>query len=223
MRQPPLVAAALAEFVATAFLLIAIVGSGISAQRLFGDNAGLALLANAVATGGALFALIVAFGRVSGAHMNPVVTLAAALLKSFTWRRVLIYVVAQMAGGIAGVIVAHGMFDLPLIQVGVHARAGVGQWLAEIVATMGLLLVIHGSLTRGLAVTAASVACYITGAYWFTASTAFANPAVTVARSMTATFSGIRPGDAPGFIVAQVIALVLAIPLLSALSTESHP
>jgi glycerol uptake facilitator-like aquaporin len=202
------------EFIATAFLLIAVVGSGIMAERLAGGNVGLALLANAIATGGALVALILAFGPRSGAHMNPVVTLAAALTGGLRWHSVLPYLVAQIAGGIAGVWLAHVMFDLPVLQLSAHARHGIGQWVAEIIATFGLLMTIWGCRAHPAPVTAFAVGAYITGAYWFTASTSFASPAVTIARSLSDTFAGILPVDAPGFILAQLAGLVLALPLL---------
>jgi glycerol uptake facilitator-like aquaporin len=210
----PAVHAALIELVATAFLLIAVVGSGIMAQRLFSDSTGLALLANAIATGGGLVALILAFGPQSGAHMNPVVTLGAAATGGLRWHNVPGYIAAQIAGGILGVWLAHIMFDLPVWQLSHHVRAGLPQWVAEVVATFGLLTVIWGCRAHREPVTAFAVAAYITGAYWFTASTSFANPAVTIARSFTDTFAGIRPADAPGFIIAQFVALVLALPLL---------
>ena len=210
----PLVREAFTELVATAFLLIRVVGSGIMAERLFVGNVGLALLANAIATGGALVALILAFGPQSGAHMNPVVTLGAATTGGLRWHNVPGYVAAQIAGGILGVWLAHIMFDLPVWQLSHHVRTGLPQWVAEVVATFGLLTVIWGCRAHREPVTAFAVAAYITGAYWFTASTSFANPAVTIARSFTDTFAGIRPADAPGFIIAQFVALVLALPLL---------
>ena len=210
----PLASAALSEFVATAFLLMAVVGSGIMAERLSGGNVGLALLANAIATGGALVALILAFGPRSGAHMNPAVTLAAALTGGLRWQTVPAYVGGQIAGGILGVWLAHVMFELPVLQLGTHARTGLGQWVGEIVATFGLLAVIWGCRAHKEPVTAFAVGAYITGAYWFTSSTSFANPAVTFARAFTDTFAGIRPIDAPAFILAQAIALGLALPLL---------
>jgi len=206
--------AAMVEGVATAFLLIAVVGSGIMAEKLSGGNVGLALLANAVATGGALVALILAFGPQSGAHMNPVVTLAAAATGGLRWHAVPPYIAAQIVGAILGVWLTHIVFDLPLLQLSQHVRAGLPQWVAEIVATFGLLMVIWGCRAHREPVTAFAVAAYITGAYWFTASTSFANPAVTIARSLSDTFAGIRPVDAPGFIIAQLVALVLALPLL---------
>lgn len=210
----PIVHAALIELVATAFLLIAVVGSGIMAERLSGGNVGLALLANAIATGGALVALILAFGPQSGAHMNPAVTLAAALTDGLRWHAVPLYIAAQIVGGILGVWLAHIMFDLPLWQLSHHVRTGLPQWVAEVVATFGLLVVIWGCRPHREPVTAFAVGAYITGAYFFTASTSFANPAVTIARSLSDTFAGIRPIDAPGFIAAQLIGLALALPLL---------
>ena len=202
------------ECLATAFLLIGVVGSGIMAERLCGGNIGLALLANAIATGGALVALILAFGPRSGAHMNPAVTLAAALTGGLRWHTVPAYIVAQVVGAIIGVWLAHVMFELPVLQFSTHVRAGVGQWVAEVIATFGLLATIWGCRAHAAPVTAFAVAAYITGAYWFTASTSFANPAVTIARSLTDTFAGIRPVDAPGFILAQLAGVVLALPLL---------
>jgi glycerol uptake facilitator-like aquaporin len=210
----PVVREAFTEFVATAFLLIAVVGSGIMAEKLCGGNVGLALLANAIATGGALVALILAFGPQSGAHMNPVVTLAAAATEGLRWHAVPAYIAAQLAGAILGVWLAHIMFDLPVWQLSQHVRTGVPQWVAEVIATFGLLSVIWGCRAHREPVTAFAVAAYITGAYWFTASTSFANPAVTIARSLSDTFAGIRPTDAPGFILAQLAGLALALPLL---------
>jgi glycerol uptake facilitator-like aquaporin len=211
----PVVREAFIELVATAFLLIAVVGSGIMAERLCGGNVGLALLANAIATGGALLtALILAFGPQSGAHMNPVVTLAAAATEGLRWHAVPAYIGAQIAGAILGVWLAHVMFDLPIWQLSQHARTGMPQWVAEVVAAFGLLLVIWGCRAHREPVTAFAVAAYITGAYWFTASTSFANPAVTIARSLTDTFAGIRPVDVPGFVLAQLAGLALALPML---------
>ena len=213
--------AALIELVATAFLLIAVVGSGIMAERLSAGNTGLALLANAIATGGALVALILAFGPQSGAHMNPVVTLAAAATDGLRWHAVPAYLVAQIVGAILGVWLAHIMFDLPLWQFSQHVRTGIPQWVAEVVATFGLLMVIWGCRAHREPVTAFAVAAYITGAYWFTASTSFANPAVTIARALSNTFAGIRPADAPGFIVAELLGLALVLPLLRRLSSTA--
>ena len=213
--------AALIELVATAFLLIAVVGSGIMAERLSAGNTGLALLANAIATGGALAALILALGPQSGAHMNPVVTLAAAATDGLRWHAVPAYLVAQIVGAILGVWLAHIMFDLPLWQFSQHVRTGIPQWVAEVVATFGLLMVIWGCRAHREPVTAFAVAAYITGAYWFTASTSFANPAVTIARALSNTFAGIRPTDAPGFIVAEFVGLALVLPLLRRLSSTA--
>jgi len=212
--EPSAADVAVFEFVATALLLIAVVGSGIMAERLSGGNVAIALLANAIATGGALVALILAFGQQSGAHMNPVVTLAALLSDGLRWRLASVYVAAQVAGGIVGVWIAHVMFDLPILQTSGHVRTGLGQWVAEAVATFGLLVTIWGCRAQRGPVTAFAVAAYITGAYWFTASTSFANPAVTIARALSDTFAGIRPSDAPGFIGAQMIGLLIALPLL---------
>ena len=210
----PVIRVAVIELIATAFLLIAVVGSGIMAERLCGGNVGLALLANSVATGAALVALILAFGPQSGAHMNPVVTLAAAATDGLRWHAVPAYLAAQVIGAVLGVWLAHLMFDLPILQQSQQVRAGPPQWVAEAIATFGLLLVIWGCRAHREPVTALAVAAYITGAYWFTASTSFANPAVTLARTLSDTFAGIRPIDAPGFVVAQFVALALAIPLL---------
>jgi glycerol uptake facilitator-like aquaporin len=196
--------ALVAEFIGTAFLLAAVVGSGIMAERLFGGNAGLALLANAIATGGALVALILAFGPVSGAHLNPAVTLADAWQGGLSSRAVPAYVGAQVAGAVAGTALADGMFGLPPFFPSHHVRAGAPMVLSEFVATFGLLAVIWGCVRSRPAATPFAVAAYIVGAYWFTPSTSFANPAVTIARSLTDTFAGIRPSDAPAFIAAQL-------------------
>jgi len=218
----PLARAAAIEFVATAFLLIAVVGSGIMAERLSGGNVALALLANAIATGGALLALILAFGPQSGAHMNPAVSFAAAALDELRWDHALAYALAQVAGAIAGVLIAHVMFELPVLQLSAHVRAGYGQWVAEAVATFGLLVVIWGSRAHQAPVTPFAVAAYITGAYWFTASTSFANPAVTLARSLSDTFAGIRPADAPGFMLAQAAGTLLALAFLRAVAISAR-
>lgn len=207
----------LAEFLATTFLLAAVVGSGIAAEALNGGSTGLALLANALATGAALYVLILVFGPISGAHMNPVVSLAAAMAKQINPRTLPIYLFGQMAGAICGTLLAHAMFGLPLLQVSNHVRSGTGQWIAEVVATAGLIAVIWGCLRYGRPVLAGAVGTYISAAYWFTSSTSFANPAVTLARTVTDTFAGIRPLDAPAFIAAQVFGLVLVLPLLSIL------
>jgi glycerol uptake facilitator-like aquaporin len=201
----------LAEGIGTAILLAAVVGSGIMAERLCGGNVGLALLANAIATGGALYALIVMFGPISGAHFNPVVTLALAWRGECPRSRVVPFIIAQVIAAILGVWLAHLMFDLPILQTSTKVRSGLGQWAAEATATFGLVLLILLGVAKRAPGLAAAVAVYIVGAYWFTASTSFANPAVTIARSLSNTFAGIAPADAPGFIVAQAIGAVLAV------------
>ena len=220
-RPYTLLQSALGELIATAFLLIAIVGSGIAAERLSGGIVGLALLANALATAGALFALIVTFSPISGAHMNPAVTLAALIIGGFDRRTAATYIAAQIVGAIVGVWVAHLMFGLPILETSTHVRTGVGQWIAELVATIGLLGVVWGCLEYGTPTAAGAVAAYIGGAYWFTASTSFANPAVTIARALTDTFAGIRPDDAPAFIAAQIVAVIVALPLLRHISRRA--
>ncbi|HKR20288.1 MAG TPA: aquaporin [Stellaceae bacterium] len=206
------------EFVATGFLLIAVVGSGIMAERLAGGNTALALLANAIATGGALLALILAFEPASGAHMNPYVTLAAVALDGFDRRLAAIYIAAQVTGAIAGVWIVHLMFGMPVLEMGTKMRTGGGEWLGEAVATFGLLATIWGCRARQAPVTAFAVAAFITGAYWFTSSTAFANPAVTLARALTDSFAGIRPQDVPGFMLGQIAGFAAALPLCRVLT-----
>ena len=192
-----------AEFIGTSFLLAAVVGSGIMAERLSGGNVALALLCNTIATGAALVTLILTFGPISGAHLNPAVTVADAVSGGFAWRHVPAYLAAQIAGAFTGVAAAHLMFSLPLVSISTHIRSGPAQLFSEFVATFGLLAVIWGcSRTRPTAVPFA-VGAYITAAYWFTASTSFANPAVTLARALTNTFAGIRPADVMLFVVAQ--------------------
>lgn len=199
-----------AEFVGTAFLLAAVVGSGIMAENLSSGNVSLALLENTIATGAALIALILTFGPISGAHFNPAVTLADATQHGLPWRIVPGYIMAQCLGAVAGVYAAHAMFGLPLIQISTHARSGRAQLFSEFVATFGLLAVIWGCSRARLAAVSFAVGAYITAAYWFTASTSFANPAVTLARSVTNTFAGIRPVDAPAFIIAQLCGALTA-------------
>jgi glycerol uptake facilitator-like aquaporin len=194
-----------AEAVGTALLLATVVGSGIMAERLAGGNVAVALLANTIATGGVLVALILTFGPISGAHFNPAVTLADASQAGLPWREVPGYVVAQIVGAFAGVAAAHTMFELPLFFASRHARSGGAQVFSEFVATFGLLAVIWGCARLRSPAVPFAVAAYITAAYWFTASTSFANPAVTLARSVSDTFAGIRPADAPAFIVAQLL------------------
>jgi glycerol uptake facilitator-like aquaporin len=199
--------ALLAEFIGTAALLAVVIGSGIMAERLSPSSAAVALLANALATGFGLYVLITILAPVSRAHFNPVVTLAAVLNREFPVRLALAYAVTQGCGAIAGVWIAHAMFDLPILQSSTHVRTGIGQWISEAVATAGLLLTIAGATRRARAQVAAAVGAYIAAAYWFTASTSFANPAVTMGRALSDTLAGIRPMDAPAFIVAQLVGM----------------
>jgi glycerol uptake facilitator-like aquaporin len=192
-----------AEFVGTAMLLAAVVGSGIMADHLAGGNQAIALLANTIATGAALVALILTFGPVSGAHFNPAVTLADASQGGLAWRDVGGYIAMQLTGAVLGVWSAHAMFGERILMLSTHTRSGSPQMFSEFVATFGLLAVIWGSSRRRSATVPFAVAAYITAAYWFTASTSFANPAVTVARALTDTFAGIRPLDVPGFVLGQ--------------------
>jgi len=202
--------ASVAEFVGTALLLAAVVGSGIMGQQLAGGNVAIALLANTIATGAALVALILTFGPISGAHFNPVVSFADASQGGISWTQASGYALAQLAGALVGVAAADYMFALPLYAWSQHARAGLPQAFSEGVATFGLLAVIWGCSRRRSNATAFAVGAYITAAYWFTASTSFANPAVTVARAFTNSFAGIRPIDVPTFVVAQIIGGTLA-------------
>jgi glycerol uptake facilitator-like aquaporin len=205
-----LVRRVVAEGVGTAMLLAAVVGSGIMGERLAGGNVAIALLANTIATGAALVALISTFGPISGAHFNPAVTLADATQRGIRWSDVPWYIAAQVAGAFAGVAAAHLMFGLPLFFASRHARSGGAQIFSEFIATFGLLAVIWGSVKFRSAVVPFAVAAYITAAYWFTASTSFANPAVTLARSASDTFAGIRPVDTPAFIIAQFAGAAMA-------------
>ncbi len=195
--------ALIAEGVGTALLLAAVVGSGIMAERLSAGNNAIALLANAIATGAALYPLILSFDGLSGAHFNPAVSLVMAIRRELRWSMVGPYMAVQTVGAIAGVWIAHLMFDLPILQTSPHVRTGVGQWAGEFVATFGLIMVIECGRRRFPAQVPAAVAAYIVAAYWFTSSTSFANPAVTIARSLTASFAGIAPANAAGFIAAQ--------------------
>lgn len=199
-----------AEWLGTLFLLVTVVGSGIMAERLSPDNVAVALLGNTIPTGAILIVLITVLGPISGAHFNPAVTLAMALRGRIGAAMALAFVLAQVAGGLSGAWLAHAMFEEPVWQVSGKARAGEAQWLSEAVATFGLVWVIFGGLRWKPEAVAWLVGLYITAAYWFTASTSFANPAVTLARSLTDTFSGIRPVDAPAFIAAQCVGAVLA-------------
>jgi len=200
-----------AEFLGTALLLATVVGSGVMAERLSGGNAAIALLANTVATGAALAALILTFGPISGAHFNPAVTVCDAWKKGLTLADAFFYVVAQVSGALTGVAAANLMFDLPMFFASTKRRTGGSQWLGEFIATFGLLAVIWGcSRLHKAVVVPFAVAAYITAAYWFTSSTSFANPAVTIARSLSDTFAGIRPADVPAFIVAQLFGAISA-------------
>ena len=205
----PLKKRVVAEAVGSFFLLAAVVGSGIMAERLANGNSALALLANAAATGGALVALIVTFGSLSGAHFNPVVTLTFAWRGNLQWQDVPLYLAAQFTGAIGGVMAANIMFGLPAVFLSQHTRSGLPQMFSEFIATLGLLSVILGASRLHVGAIAFAVGGYISAAYWFTASTSFANPAVTVARALSDTFAGIRPADVPGFVIAQCAAAVL--------------
>lgn len=198
-----------AEFIGTAFLLIGVVGSGIMGETLSDGNTAIALLANAIATGCILYVIITTLGPVSGAHFNPVVTLAFAWRGEHAWGEVAPYITAQIAGAIIGVWAAHLMFDLPILQTATHLRTGTNQWASEIIATFGLLFVIFGGLRHKADTVPTLVALYITGAYWFTSSTSFANPAVTLARGLSDTFAGIAPAHIAMFIVMQLIGLII--------------
>jgi glycerol uptake facilitator-like aquaporin len=199
-----------AEGLGTAFLLAGVVGSGIMAAKLAGGNGALALLCNTLSTGAILTVLILTFAPVSGAHFNPAVSVAMALQRALPPRIAATYIAAQIVGGIAGVLAAHAMFELPLWQVSVHVRTGPGQWFAEFVATFGLILTIFGCAARTPAAVPYAVGLYITAAYWFTASTSFANPAVTIARALSDTYAGIAPSGVLAFITAQLIGAVAA-------------
>jgi len=211
-----------AEFIGTALLVTAVVGSGIMGERLAGGNTGLALLANTIATGSALAALILTFGPISGAHFNPVVSLADAWHGGLSWNETSAYILAQAIGGVTGTLTAHVMFSLPAISLSHHARGGPAQIFSEFVATFGLLSVIQGCSRRGPGISAAAVGSYIAAAYWFTASTSFANPAVTVARALSDTFSGIRLPDVPGFVSAQLLGGLAATLLFGWLGRSSR-
>ena len=220
MEQNSLSRRLAAEFAGTALLLSTVVGSGIMAEALAGADVAVALLGNTIPTGAILVVLITSLGPVSGAHFNPAVTLAFLVRREIGGAKALYYVLAQIAGGILGTLLAHAMFDQPILQLSTHVRSGPAQWLSEIVATFGLVGTIFAALRWRPDGVAWMVGLYITAAYWFTASTSFANPAVTVARALTDSFSGIRPGDAPAFIAAQALGAVLA---SAALGWLLHP
>ena len=200
-----------AEAVGTAFLLATVVGSGIMAERLAGGNGAIALLGNTIPTGAILIVLILVFGPVSGAHFNPAVSLVMALRGDLPWRGLAAYVVVQVAGALLGVFAAHLMFELPVWQLSTKVRTGPSQWFAEAVATFGLLVAILGTANRAPQAVPYAVGLYITAAYWFTASTSFANPAVTIARALTDTFAGIAPQSAPAFVAAQLVGAIAAL------------
>jgi glycerol uptake facilitator-like aquaporin len=201
-----------AEAVGAAFLLATVIGSGIMGAKLSGGNVALALLANTLATGAMLVVLILIFGAVSGAHLNPAVSLAAAIRGDMSVRDAALYGVAQILGAVAGVWAAHAMFELPIWQLSTTARTGPSQWFAEVIATLGLLLTIFGCSAKAPAAVPYAVGLYITSAYWFTASTSFANPAVTLARSLSDTFAGIAPEHVAGFVLAQLAGAAIALP-----------
>jgi glycerol uptake facilitator-like aquaporin len=209
--MPSLARRIFSEWLGTAFLLAAVVGSGVMAERLADGNVALALLCNTIPTGAILVVLILIFGPISGAHFNPAVSVAFALRRELPWSMTAGYVVAQIIGAVAGVWAAHLMFELPIWQLSITSRAGRGQWFAEAVATFGLLLTIFGCAVRTPGAIPYAVGLYITSAYWFTASTSFANPAVTIARSLSNTFAGIAPSGVPLFIVAQLAGIATAV------------
>jgi glycerol uptake facilitator-like aquaporin len=211
--MPSVAQRAAAEGLGTAFLLAAVVGSGIMAAKLAGGNEALALLCNTLPTGAILTVLILTFGPVSGAHFNPAVSIAFALRRNLLWRDATYYIAAQIAGGVIGVWIAHLMFELPVWQVSLHVRSGAGQWLAEFVATFGLVLTIFGCVAKAPSAVPFAVGLYITSAYWFTASTSFANPAVTIARALSDTFAGIAPSGVAAFIAAQIAGALAAVAL----------
>jgi len=213
--------ALVAESLGTAMLLATVVGSGIMAEKLAGGNVAIALLGNTIPTGAILVVLITILGPLSGAHFNPAVSTAMCLTQRMPWRKLFPYVVCQIVGGVIGVWLAHAMFDLPILQVSAKMRWSSGQWIAEATATFGLLLAIFGGLRANAAAIPVIVGLYITAAYWFTASTSFANPAVTIARALSDTFAGIAPGSVLPFIAAQIVGALLGV-AVSAFLFEAH-
>ena len=209
--MPALPQRAFCEWLGTAFLLAAVVGSGIMAERLASGNGAIALLCNTLPTGAILVVLILVFGPLSGAHLNPAVSIGFALRRELAWPAATVYIAAQIFGAAIGVWAAHLMFELPVWQLSLTARSGLGQWLAEAVATFGLLLTVFGCVAQRPQAVPYAVGLYIIAAYWFTASTSFANPAVTIARSLSDTFAGIAPAGVPAFIVAQLAGALAAI------------
>ena len=220
-EQPPLGRRIAAEGLGSFFLFATVIGSGIMAEQLSGGNDAVALLGNTIATGAMLFVLITMLGPISGAHMNPAVSLVAAFRGELSWRDAGAYALVQLACGIAGAWATHLMFDLPTLQISVKARTGLGQAVGEAIATFGLVLTIIGTVRHRREWVPASVALYITAACWFTSSTSFANPAITLARSLSDTFAGIAPGDVPSFILAQTVGAALAAFTANALFDES--
>ena len=215
---------ALAEALGTGLLIVAIIGSGIMAQRLSPNDVGLQLLENAAATGAALVGLILIFGTVSGAHFNPAVTITARAHGTIDTPNAIIHVAAQIVGGCAGAILANVMFELPAFELSTQTRSSGALWLSEVVATIGLLIVIHGCIRTGRSEAVPyAVGFWIAGAYWFTSSTSFANPAVTIARTLSDSFAGIRPSSAPMFIVMQLIGTVIALGLIAFLYPTPRP
>ena len=210
-----------AEGIGTMTLLATVIGSGIMAERLAGGNVAVALLGNTIPTGAILYVLITIFGPVSGAHFNPAVTIAFAIRRQVAAPQALMFILMQVAGGLCGAMLAHLMFEMPILQLSQNARTGGAQWLSEFVATFGLLTVIFGGLRWRPESVPMLVGLYITAAYWFTASTSFANPAVTIARAFTDSFSGILPAHAPGFILAQLAAACLAPAILGWMFTRA--
>jgi glycerol uptake facilitator-like aquaporin len=207
--EPGLTRRLAAEGVGAFFLFATVIGSGIMAEHLSRGNDAVALLGNTIATGAILFVLIAMLGPISGAHMNPAVSLVMASRRALRWRDAAAYIIVQLAFGILGAWAAHLMFDLPTLQLSVKARTGLGQWTGEAIATFGLILTIIGTARHRPALVPASVALYIVAAYWFTSSTSFANPAITIARSLSNSFAGIAPGDVPAFIAAQLVGAAL--------------
>lgn len=199
-----------AEGIGSFFLFATVIGSGIMAEALAGGNVAIALLGNTLATGAILFVLITMLGPICSAHFNPAVTLVMAARRDFAWRDVIPYIVVQLLGGLLGAWAAHLMFDLPILQISEKSRTGIGQWTGELIATFGLILTILGTLRHRPASVPAAVALYISAAYWFTSSTSFANPAITIVRSLSNSFAGIAPADVPMFIIAQLLGAALA-------------
>ena len=211
-----------AEAIGTAYLLAIVIGSGIMGERLAMGNPAIALLANSLATGCGLAALILAFAPISGAHFNPAVTLVAALERDIAWRDAAAYVGVQVASAFAGVAAAHVMFGEPVFFASARVRTGAGQWLGETIATFGLVTIVLGCARQGTKAIALAVAAYIAAAYWFTSSTSFANPAVTLARAASDTFAGIRPADAPGFVIAQLAGAMAALGVMRVLVPKAR-